>query len=281
MSETTLFKPFPLGKFCLVQNFKTPVSVSWDEIKQIMSSKEVRETCYYITMADYNQDEERKKELKKKLPSISVHACDFDQGQRKDDYAHWNGLVCLEYDHLTTDEIEAFRLIEPPCSNIILCGKSCSATGVWMLIEVPNADYKQMKITLETVHEAYCEKIKQQKGLDVSQKVDIQLDLARLRFLPRYDYIFWDAVKDFESELQREQPYYNMYEQVIELCQKLPQQAPVGTRNTTYKENMVQVARLTNNKHIMFKYLPDLGLDEKERQSLINWGGENITPKKT
>ena len=29
----------------------------------------------------------------------------------------------------------------------------------------------------------------------------------------------------------------------------------------------------------MFKHLPTLGLDEKERQALVNWGGEKITPK--
>ena len=81
-----------------------------------------------------------------------------------------------------------------------------------MLIEVPQTDYSQMKATLQTVHEAYCDKILQQKGLDVSQKVDIQLDLARLRYLPRYDYIFWDVVRDFDDEEQRFEPYNNIYE---------------------------------------------------------------------
>ena len=42
---------------------------------------------------------------------------------------------------------------------------------------------------------------------------------------------------------------------------------------------MIKVAQLTNNKHVMLKHLPTLGLDEKERQALVNWGGEKITPK--
>ena len=42
---------------------------------------------------------------------------------------------------------------------------------------------------------------------------------------------------------------------------------------------MIKVAQLTNNKHIMLKHLPTLGLNEKERQALVNWGGEKITPK--
>lgn len=205
-----------------------------------------------------------------------MHACEFDDGNRKIEYAHWNGLVCLEYDHLTTQEIQAFREVEPPSPNIILCGKSCSGTGVWMLIEVPQADYSQMKSTYEAVHEAYCAAIKQHAGLDVSEKVDKGLDLARLRYLPRYDYIFWDFVKDFESEEERMQPYDNMYKDVLELCAELPQEAAVGTRNNVYMQNMVQLARLTNNKHIMLKHLPTLGLDEKEREHCIQWGEKNI-----
>ena len=212
MKQNNLFTPFPLGKFCLVQNFGAPTPVSWWEIREIMRSQEVMETCASIAWADHKEDYERKTELKRLLPAITVHSCDFDNGKRQNDYAYWNGLVCLEYDHLTYYEIQAFREVEPPSPNIILCGKSCSGTGVWMLIEVPQADYSQMKATLQTVHEAYCDKILQQKGLDVSQKVDIQLDLARLRYLPRYDYIFWDVVRDFDDEEQRLEPYNNMYE---------------------------------------------------------------------
>ena len=279
MSTTNLFSNFSLAKFCLVRNYQTPTPMLWNEIREIMQSMPVRDICNQIEVAVYNHDDKLKTKLKSQLPAITVHACDFDDGKRTIEYAHWNGLVCLEYDHLTNEEIQAFRQVEPPTPNIILCGKSCSGTGVWMLIEVPQADYTQFKATLETVHEAYCQKILQKTGLDISEKVDRGLDLARLRYLPKYDYIFWDRVKDFEDKQQRMQPYYNMYEPVIKLCEQLPQEAAVGTRNTTYKESMIKVAQLTNNKHIMLKHLPTLGLDEKERQALVNWGGEKITPK--
>ena len=281
MLKNDLFSPFPLGKFCLVRQFGVPTPVSWWEIREIMKSDEVRDLCRSISYAVGSGDEQRKAELKKQLPAITVHACDFDDGTRKNDYAYWNGLVCLEYDHLNYAEIQAFREVEPPCANIILCGKSCSGSGVWMLIEVPGCDYSQMEPTLHAVHEAYCAKIKQHCGLDVSEKVDISLDLARLRFLPADYYIFWDCVRDFENEEERMTPYNNMYGDVLSLCAQLPQEAAQGTRNTTYKESMVQVARLTNNKHVILKHLPTLGLDEKERVALVNWGGDHIAVKES
>ena len=281
MLKNDLFSPFPLGKFCLVRQFGVPTPVSWWEIREIMKSDEVRDLCSSISNAVNRGDEQRKAELKKQLPAITVHACDFDDGTRKNDYAYWNGLVCLEYDHLNYAEIQAFREVEPPCANIILCGKSCSGSGVWMLIEVPGCDYSQMEPTLHAVHEAYCAKIKQHCGLDVSEKVDIGLDLARLRFLPADYYIFWDCVRDFENEEERMTPYNNMYGDVLSLCAQLPQEAAQGTRNTTYKESMVQVARLTNNKHVILKHLPTLGLDEKERVALVNWGGDHIAVKES
>lgn len=281
MLKRDIFNPFPLGKFCLVRQFGVPTPVSWWEIREIMKSEEVRDLCSSISNAVNRGDEQRKAELKKQLPAITVHACDFDDGTRKNDYAYWNGLVCLEYDHLNYAEIQAFREVEPPCANIILCGKSCSGSGVWMLIEVPGCDYSQMESTLHAVHEAYCAKIKQHCGLDVSEKVDISLDLARLRFLPADYYIFWDCVRDFENEEERMTPYNNMYGDVLSLCAQLPQEAAQGTRNTTYKESMVQVARLTNNKHVLLKHLPTLGLDEKERVALVNWGGDHISVKES
>ena len=281
MLKRDIFNPFPLGKFCLVRQFGVPTPVSWWEIREIMKSEEVRDLCSSISNAVNRGDEQRKAELKKQLPAITVHACDFDDGNRKNDYAYWNGLVCLEYDHLNYAEIQAFREVEPPCANIILCGKSCSGTGVWMLIEVPGCDYSQLESTLHAVHEAYCAKIKQHCSLDVSEKVDISLDLARLRFLPADYYIFWDCVRDFENEEERMTPYNNMYGDVLSLCAQLPQEAAQGTRNTTYKESMVQVARLTNNKHVILKHLPTLGLDEKERVALVNWGGDHIVAKES
>ena len=139
--STNLFSNFHLAKFCLVRNFGAPTPVLWSEIKEIMTSEKVRDTCRQIEMAVTNNDKQRKDTLKKQLPAITVHACQFDN-KRTIQEAHWNGLVCLEYDHLTEEEVQAFRKVEPPCPNIILCGRSCSGLGVWMLIEVPDYDYQ-------------------------------------------------------------------------------------------------------------------------------------------
>lgn len=251
-------------RFCLVQNFGAPIPATWASIQELMRSTQVNNLCAQIAALDPSAEDydKRKSALKKQLPAITVHAQQFFDQKRSNDSAVWNGLVCLEYDHLTPDEINAIRLTEPPIPGIILCGRSCSGAGVWLLIEVPNNDHKLIESTLNAVHEEYCQRIRNKTGLDISQKVDIQLDLARMRFLPRYDYIFWNNVKDFDNETQAEEPYYNMYADVIDLCDTFETQIPIGKRNTTYKEYMLQVAQKTNNTALMLRHIPDLGLSE-------------------
>ena len=242
-----------------------------------MQSPQVVNLCKELDNLDPSSSnyEHLKKQLKSKLPTITVHACYFENQQRHNDSAWWNGLVCLEYDHLTDDEIEAFRQIEPPYSGIILAGKSCSATGVWMLIEVPHSDYKQMKSTLEEIHLAYTAQMKQ-KGFDISQKVDIQLDLARLRFLPTYDYIFWDCVEDFQDLQSMKMGYTSMYQEVIDLCASLDTNIPEGQRHNTYKQYVARVSKRTNSKVAMLRLIPDLKLPKEERIGIINWAKEHI-----
>lgn len=52
MEKENLFQPFPLGKFCLVQHYGVPTPVSWWEIREIMRSHEVMETCASILWAE-------------------------------------------------------------------------------------------------------------------------------------------------------------------------------------------------------------------------------------
>lgn len=128
-----------------------------------------------------------------------MHACAFDGNHRTAATAYWNGCVCLDYDHLTPEEIEALRTTEPPCQGIVLAGRSCSGEGVFFIIEVPNCDHLSMRATLEAVHDAYTHALKVNNGLNISNKLDVLTDLARCRFLPPYDYIWWDMVQDFSS----------------------------------------------------------------------------------
>lgn len=267
-------------RFCVSQNFSKPVPTTWDKIKELMKSTQVVNTCRSLSILDENAEDyqKRKKELKNSLPTITVHASHFFDGKRSNDTAVWNGMVCLEYDHLTPEEIRALRNTQPPTEAILLAGRSCSGTGVFFIIEVPNADFNQMKSTLEIVHEEYAERVKRNAGIDISHKVDIQLDIARLRFLPDYQYIWWDKITDFTSQEQAQQPYLNMYREVIELCDTFNTQVPVGQRNTTYKEYMLKVAQITNNTSLMLRHIPSLGLSEEERMGLLNWGKNHIEP---
>ena len=276
------------SRFCLVQNFGAPKNTSWAQIKEVMKSPQVKDICGQLWAGEDcltgirydNWVAEEKPKLKKQLPAITVHSCFFENLKRQNDSAWWNGIVCLEYDHLTDNEIEAFRQIEPPYPGIVLAGKSCSSTGVFFFIEVPNSDYKLMKSTLEEVHQAYTVLMKQ-KGFDISQKVDIQLDLARLRFLPTYDYIFWDCVEDFQDLDSMKRGYNSMYGDIIEACERLETNIPEGQRHNTYKQYVAQVSKLTDNKFAMLRLIPDLKLPKEERIGIINWAKEHIqtTPK--
>ena len=151
------------SRFCLCRNFGAPVQTSWAQIKELMKSAQVKNKCQEIEALDPEEQDfaDKKAKLKKQLPAITVHSCHFDNNKRTSENAWWNGLVCLEYDHLTTDEIEEFRQIEPPYAGIILAGKSCSGTGIFMIIQVPNCEYAAMKSTLQAVHEAYSEQMEQ------------------------------------------------------------------------------------------------------------------------
>lgn len=269
-------------KFCIVRNFKNAVPTEWNAVKELMQSAQVNNLCRQLasldtTAADYAK---QKTALKQKLPCITVHSCKFeDTTCRDDNNAYWNGMVCLDYDHLSAEAIEAFRSIAP-CPGIVLAGKSCSGKGVWLLVEVPESDYQQMQLTVQTVHDEYSHQIRQKFGIDISDKLDKATDLARLRFLPSYDYIWWDRVEDFASEEEQLAGYMSMYGDVIAKCQQIDSNVPEGMRNNTYFKEMAQLARqYTTNTTVLLKYLPDLGLDEKERIGCLNWT-KNITTEK-
>ena len=269
-----------LNKFCLVQNFSAPQPKTWSEIKELMRSTQVINICKAIaeldpSAADYEQ---RKAALKKQLPAITVHACEFESNRRSNDNAIWNGLVCLEYDHLTEAEIKAFQDCQLPY-NVHFAAKSCSGTGVWLLIDVPYAEYKCMKRTLEAVHQEITQQIYHKTGFMCDTKVDILTDLARLRFIVPYNYIWLDAIEDFDSYTERQAPYLSMVADIVDRCKNFDPYIPEGKRHNTYKDYVVQLKQVTNNKHLILKHLPDLGLSKEERLGLINWSDTHIETK--
>lgn len=194
-----------------------------------MRSEKVADICNTIKELDPSQDDYQnaKSDLKKKLPAITVHSCYFFDSKRSNDSAWYNGLAALEYDHLSEDEIEAFKHVVPT-DNVVLAGLSCSGTGVWFLLEVPGCDYSLMESTIRDTHRLFCTQIKVQAGLDVTDKVDIQLDTARLRFLPPYSYIWYDNVSDFACEKERSLGLRSQWGKVLDACAKLESQVPEG-----------------------------------------------------
>lgn len=187
-------------KFALSADFKNAIPTPWEKIKKIMLSDKVKNTCEQIVNLDTNASDykEKKEALKRTLPKLMAHASQFYQDTRLTENAIWNGLVCLDYDHLSEQEIEALRTTEPPCPGIILAGRSASKKGVFFIVEVPDNNYNAMQSMLQEVHDAYAHALKVNHNLDISNKLDQKvLDLARCRYLPAYDYIWWDNVTDF------------------------------------------------------------------------------------
>ena len=275
-------KNFP--KFSLSEDFKNAVPTKWDDVKERMKSAQVKNICEKIAnldpkAVDYGKTKEA---LKKQLPQLMVHASSFDGNLRSNDNAIWNGLVCLDYDHLNEQEIEALRTTEPPCAGIILAGRSCSGQGVFFIVEVPNNDYKAMNSTLQEVHDAYTHALMVNHQLDIENKIDIKTDLARCRFLPSYDYIWWDAVNDFQSEQERMKPYNNMYEDAIQACAELADDIPEGsTAANTYTSYAAKIKKITDNQHFMLKNIPALGIDEAARKKILTWAKQNVPTKPT
>lgn len=215
-----------------------------------MNSAQVINICETIRSldpdaADYSST---KNNLKKHLPAITIHACRFDSNKRTNDAAWWNGLVVLEYDGLTDSEIKAFKCSVTPPETCKLAGLSCSGKGVWFILEVADANYQLMEQTLMETHNLFCKQILNATGLDVSTKMDKQLDLARLRFLPCYDYIWYENIQDFDNEEDMNKGYYSMYGDIIAACANFEKQIPEGYRHESYKKYVVELAKITNNK---------------------------------
>ena len=137
-----------------------------------------------------------------------------------------------------------------------------------------------MRKTLEAVHDAYTHALKVNYGLDISKKLDIRLDLARLRYLPPYDYIWWDAVEDFQTEAEQEAGYYSMYGDLIEACKQMNTDIPEGSSaQKAYTSYASKAKTMTDNTFVMLKYLPELGLTEKARKDIISWTEKSIQTK--
>lgn len=89
-------------KFALSADFKNAIPTPWENIKKIMQSDKVKNTCKQILNLDTNASDykEKKEALKRTLPKLMAHASQFYQDTRLTENAIWNGLVCLDYDHL-------------------------------------------------------------------------------------------------------------------------------------------------------------------------------------
>lgn len=50
--------------------------------------------------------------------------------------------------------------------------------------------------------------------MDIERYLDLQYDLARLRYLAPYHYVWFDVVDDFSDETEKNQGYINQYREL-------------------------------------------------------------------
>ena len=268
------------NRFSVVINYGKARPANWAQIQELMRSAQVANICKKIAALNPNDLDYKKQKdkLKHQLPAITAHASCFFDGNRLNDNAIWNSMVCLEYDHLSEQEVDAFYNIKIP-SIVKFLSKSCGGKGIFALIEVPDANYNAMNGTLQAVHQEFVKQVMHKTATDISNKLDVNNDLARLRFLPTYDYVILDQIQDFQSDQELVAPYNRMYQEVFEAAQQLPSEPQQGSIDeTTYKDNAVKLAKITNNKRVMLTALPDLGLTQEQRTGIINWAAEHVKP---
>jgi hypothetical protein len=71
-----------------------------------------------------------------------------------------------------------------------------------------------------------------------------------------------------------------MYGEVIQTCAALDTNIPEGSSaQQAYNSYAAKVKTLTDNPLVMLKYLPDLGLTEKQRKDIISWTEKNVQTK--
>lgn len=273
-----------IPRLCLQQSIKTNTAkpCSFLEILELTRTEYIRDICAKI---ETETDPEERALLKKQLPAITPHACRFDDNKRSNSAAHPSGFVMLDIDHIA-DPLALFREQVAPkiiACKIVLVHKTPSGHGLRIIAERPFGS---------TIEQAQADLA---KALQISTFDPAPKDLARLSFLPAFEFIFyfaspetfewtpeqaalWDeptapTATEIPATLPDLPPTFDgtpidrIVQQLILLLGGNPQ---VGERNSLY------FALATNLRYIcdfradnLLALLPSFGLSEAERQTAI------------
>jgi len=182
-------------------------------------------------------NEIERKELKKKLPSVTVSGT-FNNGHASKNLIEHSGFICIDFDNITD--------LQSVCTSIYadkhtFCGfVSCSGTGIAIIVKItPEAD--KHKLTFNQLSSYYRSKY----GIEADKKCS---DVGRLRFTS-YDpeiYVNYDskvftpepakeAVKSKKTPIKTDvSTAYGL--KILERLINDVSTAPVGTRNTVLTE---------------------------------------------
>lgn len=262
----------------------------------LVERRDVAATCAAIRALNPQEEgfEEKKQELKKRLPVILPHAYAFTEGKRKSEQAIPSGLVMLDIDHIANPRDVFTIQIEPLTeqNRLALVAVTPSGHGLRIIGErYPEESIEQAQQRLAT-------------ALDFEEYDGVTKDLARASFVMPADDIlyikserlfafeneetkaFWLSFKSQTENFGSSQPLateidgqknfptdYNgiPYEKIAARILEqmgVGQQVLVGERNSVYFSLCTHMRYICDfNPNFLVEVLPDFGLSKEERQS--------------
>ncbi len=286
-----------IPRFCIQKSIRdkeaTPCPIA--QLKQIMVSADIQNIIDQIKLLD-GKDKDELQQLKQQLPVIFPHAQSFTNNERKNQNAVPSGLAMLDIDDVEspTDLAQSVDELTLRDNQIYLVAITPSGHGLRVIGE---------RLTDESIAAAQ-QRMAQIFGItsyDTCTK-----DLARASFVMPFSYVIYMNEEGLEfasqqqalhiasafshldaSPLQQPEqqnpiptqtltsipklykgtPYSEIISQLIGLLGGEPE---IGERNTFYF-TLVRYARYICdfNKELLLALLPDFGLSNQERTSII------------
>ena len=159
----------------------------WDVL---IDSPEVKNICARIAALnpdapDFN---DRKQALKRRLPVILPHACNFANGKRISADATPSGLAMLDVDHVDNPQ-EWFRQAHPmPVDHF---GEWFEANGIYLIAITASGHGLRIigeRLAGETIEAA---QMRMAEALEIKEYDAVTKDLARASYVVPRDYILW------------------------------------------------------------------------------------------
>lgn len=297
-----------IPRICYSKNItdKTCVPCSIEQLKMLMASEQVQDTCDQIKLLD-GQDPEELARLKKQLPIITPHAQRFDDNRRLAANAVASGLTMLDVDHIEDPHVwwENMNKELLPTNHVYMVAITPSGHGLRIIAEreLPDlsADMQRLAQTLGIATYDSCTRdmsrasfvmpasyvlYMKEDGLQFDNEAAAEEVAKAFKGEQESIKVYSEPQTDGQTDLQEEETlpttyhgasYSDIVNQLVGLLGGSPE---YGERNTFYFTLVRYIRYICNfNAQLIVQILPDFGLSIQERQS-IAYSGVN-RPRKS